>query len=279
VKLIIEGGSSRTQSVVLDQHGNIVKKANTTGINPVTDPNFKVAVHELISKYLDQDLTEIYHYGSGCINNDVNGSIKYEYANNLDLSESDIHVTDDLIGSAKSACQHQPGIVVICGTGSISGYYDGVNLNHKLASGGYLLGDEGSGFDLGRKLMIRYVRNQLLPQETAIIQQKVNLTQSEFISTLYNIKNVRKYLAEKCSLLQDMTEATRASIISEGFTKMCESIIAPLHEKYSVPVHFIGSVSFHFQGYLQDILKKSNILAGSFRTSAIEGLINYHRHE
>ena len=84
MKLIIEGGSSRTQSVVLNSQGNIVKKANTTGINPVTDPNFKAAVHELISKYINEDLTAIYHYGSGCINNDVNGSIRY-----MQLTESD----------------------------------------------------------------------------------------------------------------------------------------------------------------------------------------------
>ena len=60
---------------------------------------------------------------------------------------------------------------------------------------------------------------------------------------------------------------------------MYRHLIKPLYEKHQKPVHFVGSVAYHFQAHLKELLKKNNILAGSFQASAIEGLIKYHRHE
>ena len=276
--LIIEAGSTRTQSALLDGHGKIVKQAQTAGINPITDPNHKLGVHEIISKYIDYDIDSIYHYGSGCINDTVNGGLKYEYANNFGVYESQIIVQDDVLGSALSSCQDEPGIIVICGTGSISSYYDGRELVDKVASGGYLLGDEGSGFDLGRRLMRRYIRQRLSASEHSVIQKAINLSPQELISHLYTISNVRRYMAQQCALLQHMSEDTQQEVVSVSFDDMVHNMIKPLYQKHQKPVHFIGSVGYHFRGYLKELLNKNNILAGSFQASAIEGLLNYHRN-
>lgn len=276
MKLIIEGGSTRSQSVLLSGDGNIVRRAQTAGINPITDPNYKVAVHEIISHYMNDDLQSIYHYGSGCINDTVNGGLKYEYSNNFGISESQIIVQDDVMGSALSSCQGEPGIIVICGTGSICSYYDGRQLLDKVASGGYLLGDEGSGFDLGRRLMRLYIRQRLSSSEHSIIHKAINLTPPELISHLYTISNVRRYMAQQCALLQHMSEGTRQEVLSVSFDNMYHNMIKPLYQKHQKPVHFVGSVGYHFQGYLKELLNKNNILVGSFQASAIEGLLNYH---
>ena len=279
MKLIIEAGSTRSQSALLNSSGKVVKRAQTAGINPVTDPNYKKAVHEIIRHYRGHEIVSTYHYGSGCISDTVNGGLKYEYANNFSISESSIIVKDDLIGSALSSCQHEPGIIVICGTGSISSYYDGYQLMGKIASGGYLIGDEGSGYDLGHRLMKRYIRQLLSASEQSLIQKTINLTPQELITHLYTINNVRRYMAQQCVLLQKMNERTRHEIISASFDSMYRHLIKSLYEKHQKPVHFVGSVGYHFQGHLKELLKKNNILAGSFQASAIEGLIKYHRHE
>ncbi len=279
MKLIIEGGSSKTQSVLLNTKGDLIKKANTAGINPVTDPNFKVAVHELINKYIDQELSTVYHYGSGCINSEVNGSLRHEYATNWGLSESDISISDDLTGSAKATCQHDKGIVAICGTGSIAGYYNGQQMVEKLASGGYLMGDEGSGFDIGRRLMIRYVRHQLSKAEQDIISNDTELDPASFITHLYEQANVRKYLASQSLLINKMNQETKMTILNEAFTSMCQNMLVPLYNKHATPIHFIGSVSFYFRDILNDILNKFDILASTYEPTAIKGLVNYHRHE
>jgi len=276
MKLIIEAGSTRSQSALLDRSGKIVKRAQTAGINPITDPNYKVALHEIIGHYLDDDIQSIFHYGSGCINDSINSGLRYEYANNFGISESQIVVKDDVIGSAVSCCQDEPGIIVICGTGSISSYYDGQQLIDKIASGGYLIGDEGSGYDLGRRLMRLYIRQRLSSSEQTLIQKAINLTPQELITHLYTIGNVRRYMAQQCVHVQKMNEETRHEIMSDSFDNMYHHLIKPLYEKHQRPVHFVGSVGYHFQGHLKELLKKNNILAGSFQASAIEGLLNYH---
>jgi N-acetylglucosamine kinase-like BadF-type ATPase len=278
MKLIIEAGSSRTQSVLLSSTGTVVKRKETIGINPTTDPNYKLAVHKLISNYINDDIGSIYHYGSGCINDTVNSGLIYEYANNLSVSESEIKVYDDLYGSALSCCQDQSGIVVICGTGSISSYYDGRQLIDKVASGGYLIGDEGSGYDIGRRLIKRYIRQSLSPSEHAHIQDTINLSPQELISHIYTIGNVRRYMAQHCALMQHMSESTRREILSESFDSLYRNQIKSLYHKYPQPIHFVGSVGYHFRSHLKQLLEKNNILAGSFQASAIEGLLNYHRN-
>lgn len=278
MKLIIEAGSSNTHSVLISHNGKEIQSETSLGINPTTDPEYTNAIDQLCLPYTNHEIDEVFYYGSGCIEKSINDRVANRMMRSLTSTPS-ILVTDDLTGSAKSCCGNSPGLVVIVGTGSIIGYYDGLTLIDKLSSGGYLLGDEGSGFSIGRKLMTRYMRGQLKPNEMETIKVHLGLSPSAFISALYEQSNMRKYLASQSKLIHNVEPETRLAILNEAFDEMCQKMIVPMHRKYNTNVHFVGSIAFYFKDILVNNLKKFNILAGSFHRSAIDGLVEHHRHE
>lgn len=64
-----------------------------------------------------------------------------------------VEVNSDLLGAARALCGHESGIACILGTGSNSCYYNGKNIEQHVSPLGFILGDEGSGADLGRRLV------------------------------------------------------------------------------------------------------------------------------
>src|SRR5690606_20564764 len=64
-----------------------------------------------------------------------------------------IVVDSDLVGAARGLCGTTPGLVLILGTGMNAGWYDGAALHQPMPSLGWILGDEGSGADIGRTLL------------------------------------------------------------------------------------------------------------------------------
>ena len=54
-------------------------------------------------------------------------------------------------------CGHDAGIAAIIGTGSNSCYYDGKDIERNITVLGYILGDEGSGSYMGKRLIKDYL--------------------------------------------------------------------------------------------------------------------------
>ena len=63
------------------------------------------------------------------------------------------------MAAARAVCGHEKGIACILGTGSNSCYYDGRTIKKNSPGIGYVLGDEGSGAYLGKKVVQYYLYN------------------------------------------------------------------------------------------------------------------------
>ena len=79
------------------------------------------------------------------------------------------------MAAARALWFDEPGIVAILGTGSNSCVYDGINIIEAVPSLGYILGDEGSGAYLGKKLL-QYYYLQLWKSEKCIFILQPSLT-------------------------------------------------------------------------------------------------------
>ncbi|PTQ56641.1 MAG: Kinase similar to eukaryotic-like N-acetylglucosamine kinase [Candidatus Carbobacillus altaicus] len=66
---------------------------------------------------------------------------------------------DALVALAAARGGEATGIVLIAGTGSIAFAYDEAGRAYRAGGWGYLLGDEGSGFALGRRALVRVVQS------------------------------------------------------------------------------------------------------------------------
>ena len=62
-----------------------------------------------------------------------------------------------LSGAAKALCGNEKGIACILGTGSNSCYYNGKKIVKNSPGLGFILGDEGSGAYLGKKVIQHFL--------------------------------------------------------------------------------------------------------------------------
>src|SRR6202035_799653 len=99
--------------------------------------------------------THIYFYGTGC-GTAANRAIVRRALKKV-FPEAKVEVQHDLTGAARALCGKNKGIVAILGTGSNSGYFNGRKITRNSPGLGYVLGDEGSGAYLGKKVLQSYL--------------------------------------------------------------------------------------------------------------------------
>ena len=278
MKLIVEAGSTKTQSALIGPGDLLYEYHDSPGINPVTDPDYEVAISELVTPFLEKNIESIFYYGSGCINDEVKEGVRTSLKKYWS-HPMNIEVSEDLIAAARGLCQKQEGLVAILGTGSNIGWYDGVRIVKKVHSSGYLLGDEGSGFRLGQIIYRNLVREILPLTISQRIEEELNINSKNAIQTLYTQSNPRQFLASFARYVKMMNHDDTAKIMHEVFQPFVERMLQPLLVNKKQEVHLAGSIAFHFKDDIRYILEKFNIIAASIEQSPIEGLKRFHRYE
>ena len=109
--------------------------------------------------------------------------------------ESTIEVQSDLVGAARALCGNAPGIACILGTGSNSCYYDGKQIFSNISPLGFILGDEGSGAVLGKRLVGDCLKNQLPKDICDAFLQTFKLTPAQIIEKVYRQPQANRFLA------------------------------------------------------------------------------------
>ncbi len=274
MRLVIDAGTTKTSSAIVNITSLTSEIRQTSGINPVTDPGYDLKIHELLHPLKERPITEVFFYGSGCINETVNSKVKSAIVRYL--PQAKIKVEDDLLGSCIASCGTNSGISVILGTGSNIGYFDGRQVVSRVNSCGYLLGDEGSGFKIGQAIYLRFCRGLMSKFQLENFERIFNISQKSAIHNLYASPNPRLRLATYSTFVKHLSAIDRDEILDEVFSALLTNLILPMYQKHNDKVHFVGSIGFHFQDQLKSILNKNDIIAGSFIKNPIEGLIKYH---
>jgi Predicted N-acetylglucosamine kinase len=276
MKLVVEAGSTKTDSILISTISEEYPIVKSSGINPVTDPDFALAIDELLSHHSGVEIDQIIYYGSGCISDEVNNRVRVSMTKSLGY-HPDIVINDDLLAVGHAMTPHHPGIIGILGTGSNVGYYDGQKVTTRVKSCGYLLGDEGSGYQIG-KAIYRYICRDQLPQEVKMkILQSRDISAHTLIETAYSHPNQRTFIASFASYTDLLPPALRVAIFDEVFDPFIVRMLAPLLKKYLYSIYLSGSIAYHFQGVLKEKLQKIDIIAPLIVSSPIEGLIRYHQ--
>src|SRR5690606_9426974 len=150
--LIIESGSTKTEWAIIGEKKTT--KLYPPGWNPATIDAEAFQIHSSITPDIIQDICEIHYYGAGIRNNAIRTHIENKFRKSGFTST--ISTESDLLGAARACCGQDSGWVGILGTGSNLGFYDGKTLTQPSPALGYILGDEGSGFQLGKQVLRQY---------------------------------------------------------------------------------------------------------------------------
>ena len=189
VKLIADSGATKAEWCLVD--GKKKKTFFTQGISPyflTTDQIQKIIELELMPKLNKALPDEIFYYGTGCSNSN-NIKIVQKALKNV-FGNKKIEVGHDLLAAARTLCGKEKGIACILGTGSNSCYFNGKRVVKNSPGLGYVLGDEGSGAYLGRKVIQHFLYNTFDPDLMDRFNAKYNTNAPEILEAVYNLYDV-----------------------------------------------------------------------------------------
>jgi N-acetylglucosamine kinase-like BadF-type ATPase len=274
--LIADGGSTKTEWQIIKE--DIPGESRfTSGINPyflTVEETYNILKSELtlLSGY---SFRKIFFYGSGCGTEDKKNDIKE--ALKLFFTSDEIFIGSDLLGAARSLCQNEPGIACIMGTGSNSCFYDGSTIVSNIAPLGYILGDEGGGAVLGRKLISGVLKKQIPQRVIDSFFESYNLTPSEILENVYMKPFPNRFLGQFSKFISENIDIPELQyIVTSSFDEFIKRNVLQYPEAKKFPIHFTGSIAFHFRPFLEDLLMHHDLQPGEITQSPMENLISYH---
>jgi len=268
--IIADSGSTKTDWIINTDNQQI--KHKTKGINPLfMSTHDIVSIFKEISQKIDSTKTaKIFYYGAGCSNEERKDIISKAMLKTI--PKGIISVEHDLIGAARATCHNKDGIVCILGTGSNACTYINQRIVSSIGGHGFILGDEGSGANIGLKLIQLYLEKQLAPEIVEDFHNSYQLNRDRIIESVYKEDTPNQFLAQFSHFVhkhQDLHYIAKASI---------ESFIEKhlLSKNKDLPIHFVGSIATTYKEILIQILQKHNLKPGAIIQKPIDGLKKYH---
>lgn len=271
--LIADSGSTKTDWALAD--GPQVRTFSTDGINPVY-VNADI-IKKIVEKELPFDrnkISEVYFYGAGCIQGKT-GALGRNLAEIF--SEAKISVNSDLLGAARSLYGDTKGIVSILGTGSNTGYYNGKKITDSVPSMGYILGDEGSGAVMGKKLISAIYKRRMSQEISDIFFEEYTISYPKLIEFVYRQPMPNRFLAGFTRFISKNIQHPEISeLVKNCFMEFIEYNLLKYENVEETSVSFTGSIAYHFPEQLKQCLAQYSISPGDITRTPIEGLIKYH---
>lgn len=271
--LIADSGSTKTSWATV-QGTNVGDVIQTKGINPVRDK--EESIRQVIST-LDiaprQEIQEIFFYGAGCIppySTTVKRLLQMQYPN------AKVHVESDMLGAAIALCGHHEGIASILGTGANSCLFNGTRIQQQTPALGFILGDEGSGAALGKRLVGDIFKKQLPEELCQAFDKEVGLTQTEIIDRVYRQPQANLFLASLVPFLdRHQDHPSINALVIEEFARFIHRNILN-YQRPDLPVNFVGGLTQSFGKQLQQAVKQEGLQMGKTIQKPIISMAEYH---
>ncbi len=279
MRLIADSGSTKTDWRLVGNNGEI-SQHQTIGLNPYFhDTNSVIEVLTGLKQVVDvQAVDQICFYGSGCSTPDKINII--DRALRRVFIKATIEVHHDLLGAARALCGHSPGIAAILGTGSNSCHYDGKKIVNNMPSLGFVLGDEGSGTHIGKKLIKYYLNNELPKDLAASFNKRFNTNLGEILHQVYKEPYPNRYLASFSKFVfQTIQHPFAAKIVSDSFHKFFDHHICKYAAYQQLPLHVVGSVGYYYGNILRHVANDRGVTLGKVIETPIAGLVLFHTEE
>ena len=277
VKLIADSGSTKTEWCLIGNGKN--RKAITQGLSPYFlsgEQIREIIAKELPASFRSSAPAEIFFYGTGCSNPENAKIVKK--AISAVFKNTKIHVDHDLMGAAKALCGNEKGVACILGTGSNSCYYNGKKIVKNSPGLGYVLGDEGSGAYLGKKVIQYFLYKTFEPDLMDRFNIKFNVTAQEILEAVYKKPLPNRYLSQYVPfLIENRGNFMVENIIEDGFNDFFFNHIYKYRESWTMPINFVGSVAFGFKDVLKDMCSSYELQLGKVLKNPMDGLIKFHQ--
>ena len=281
--LIADSGSTKTHWCLMaaNRHSS---DFFTDGINPFFQTEEAIrqtVVNQLlpqIGKYMwAGTITRVFFYGAGCTPAKIP---QLEQVLASVFRKAECEVFSDMTGAARALLGQNRGVACILGTGSNSCLYDGHDTVWSVPALGYVLGDEGSGAVLGKRLVADLLKNRLGDDLKELFLREYDTTQADIIENVYRRPFPNRYLASLSRFCANHIDDKRIEdLLTDHFSSFAERILMQYFITDSdrmMPLGFVGSIAYYYKEQLLTALKKHNLPEPFIMQDPIEGLKSFH---
>lgn len=277
--LLADSGATKCEWCLADAHNNTAT-VFTQGISPYffnEEKTIGLLQHELLPG-LPANVTvdEIHYYGTGMRNPD-NVKMVRQALQQVFKSAATIEVSDDMLAAARALNGKEKGLACNLGTGSFAVYYNGEKIEKQAPGIGYILGDEGSGAYLGKKVLQYFLYNTFDEELRYKFEDKYQTTAVEILENVYRKPLANRYLAGYCLFLsENRGHYMIENIIEDGLNDFFFYHLCKFSESWQLPIHFSGSVAFAFKDVITELCHSYEFETGHILKAPMEGLLQYH---
>ncbi|HKJ31665.1 MAG TPA: hypothetical protein VKA34_07550 [Balneolales bacterium] len=279
--LIADSGSTKTDWIFIDEDGHKIP-FHTEGLNPYY--HTRESVRQIVESKLNSisamtHVSNVYFYGSGCTDQNKNKVISQALC---DLFGENVktEINSDLVGAARACCGENEGIACILGTGSNSCVYDGEKIIDHIPPLGFILGDEGSGAHIGKRIIQSYYYREMPQDLKRELEKRYNMSRPVILENIYNKPHANRFVSEFSRFGSEFKEHPFIiNLIKISFTEFIDRQIINYNQCHDLEISFVGSIAFFYKHLLEEILTSKALKLGKVIQSPMEELINYHQNK
>ena len=273
--IVADSGSTKTEWITERL------SVTTKGINPVRDSYeeiLSIINTELMpllfseSQQNADEVTEIHFYGAGCIEPFLQ-SVRRAIENTF--TKAKVYVYSDLLGAVRALCGREEGIACILGTGSNSCLCKDGQIIQNISPLGYILGDEGSGAVLGRKMLAEMLKGELKELWNSFYEE-YQLEVAEVINKVYRQPQANRFLASIVPFIKkNLHHITVKNLVVSEFTQFLKRNVIP-YNRLDLPVNFVGGVANNFKEEIANACKENGLKLGRIINRPAEEILRFH---
>ena len=237
----LDGGASSTRAVIIDADGNTLAKqkihlgTNLKVYEEIAPKRIADIVQNLCSEiYISVDDISAFGFGLAAVSYDPGRELLFKELDRLNIADKSILI-NDAEAAYKVTCIDDIGILMTVGTGVI-----GIAKTHKgdfvrVAGKGHDQSDIGSGYWLGKELLLKLSFNEAIVNHDNNLNQLYNKVLNQFNATNLNealeiIASDENSLSLKASLGKIVIEASNSndialSILQEATVNVADYIL------------------------------------------------------
>ena len=276
--IIADGGSTKTNWCLVTEEGKKVY-FNTEGYNPYFSSTAYIiqSLKENLPTDLEKsEITEVNYYGAGCSTPEMRKIV--EDAMKVVFTESKVYIGHDLLAAARALLGTSEGFAAILGTGTNTCLYDGKEVIQNIDSGAYILGDEGSGCYIGKKLLVDYLRGYMPDAVRKNFWETFKLTPDDINEQVYTQPRANRFCASFSKFVYDNNVHIEYSrnLVRTSFEDFFRNLVThyPNYQKYTF--NCIGSVGYNFRNVLEEVVTENGMVIDNIIRSPIDNLVKYH---
>ncbi|MDD3773162.1 MAG: ATPase [Weeksellaceae bacterium] len=276
---IADSGSTKTDWVILNPDFSESFRTQTIGFNPYHIPSKTIEEEIQKNKELSavsEKISQVYFYGSGCSAEFLHEIVKEGFR--PFFKNAELHIDHDLLAACYAAYRGRPAMVCILGTGSNACYFDGKKIKEATPSLAYILGDEGSGSHLGKKLIHAYFSKKMPAHLAEKFNETFQLTITELNVNVYQKPLANVYLASFSKFVYEYRkEVFIQNLIYTSMSEFFENQVLPNPEARFCEVNFIGSVAHFYEDIIRAAAGTFHLEIGHIVQKPIDALVDYHK--